>query len=271
MFSIGLRVRTSELLDVVRGRSILIRVLVANCVLIPAIGLLLVYIFPLTRDSMIGLLLLAAIPGTPIAMQFTSRVQSRLAFAGGMTALLAFVSIVMTPLAVGVFPQSARQNQRPILSLVGAIFIYIALPLCVGLWIGRRAPKAAQRMVLPLVNLGTLCFCFAMWETRLVRRQALHAIAGNGTILAMVLLLLSSMLIGWMIGDDLDTRRVLATCSSMRNVVIVLYIARYCFPGTNVYMVPIVYLSFMMLANLSLHLGITIWRRFRSRMQVQTT
>lgn len=270
MFSIGLRVSTGELMDVVRGRSILIRALVANCVFVPAIGILLAYIFPLTREITIGLLLLAAIPGTPIAMQFTSRVQSRLAFAAGMTAILALVSIVMTPLAIEIFPQAATQNQRPLLSLVGAIFLYIALPLCVGLWLARNLPHIARRMVLPMVILGSSAFVFAMWETRLMRREALHAIAGHGTILSLVLLLLSSMLIGWMIGGDGDTRRVMATSTSMRNVVIVLYIARYCFPQTNVHMVPIVYLSMMVPANLLLHLSFAAWRRFRSYPQVKT-
>ena len=271
MLSIGLRVRGSEFLDVMRGRAILIRTLVANCVLIPAIGFLLAYIFPLTRDAMIGLLLLAAIPGTPIAMQFTSRVESRLAFAAGMTALLSLVSIVMTPLAVEVFPQSARQSERPIMSLISVIVLYIALPILAGLWVARRAPTLARRMILPLVILATITFVFLMWETRLVRRQALHAIAGRGTILALLLLLLSSMLIGWMIGKDGDTRRVLTTATSMRNVILVLYIARFCFPGTSVHMVPIVYLSMMVPANMLFHLSFAVWHRFRAHAQTQTT
>jgi len=271
MFSIGLRIRGGELLDVMRGRSILIRALVANCLLIPAIGFLLAYIFPLTRDAMIGILLLAAIPGTPIAMQFTSRVESRLAFAAGMTALLSLVSIVMAPLAVQVFPQSAGQSERPMLSLISVIVLYIALPIFVGLWVARHVPAIARRMVLPLVILATLTFVFLMWETRLVRRQALQAIAGRGTILALVLLLFSSMLIGWMTGKDADTRRVLITATSMRNVILVLYIARYCFSGTSVYMVPIAYLSIMVPANMLFHLSFAVWRRFRGRAQAQAT
>lgn len=271
MFSIGLRVRGSELIDVLRGRAILIRTLAANCLLIPAIGFLLASIFPLTRDAMIGLLLLAAIPGTPIAMQFTSRVESRLPFAAGMTAILSLVSIVMIPLAMNVFPQTATQNQRPMLSLISAIVLYIALPLCAGLLVSRHVPGIARRMVLPLVVVATVAFVFLMWETRLVRREALHAIAGRGTILALVILLLSAMVIGWMIGDDADTRRVLATSTSMRNVVIVLYIARYCFPGTNVYMVPVVYLSIMVPANMLFHLSFIMWHRFRPHTQPQAT
>ncbi len=271
MFSIGLRVRGSDLLDVMRDRNILIRTLVANCILIPAIGLLLVSIFPLPHDAMIGLLLLAAIPGTPIAMQFTSKVQTRLAFAAGMTAVLALVSIVMTPLAVEIFPQAARDNQRPLLSLLSVIFAYIALPLCAGLWVGRRAPGIAPKLVLPLVIVATVAFSYAMWETRVTRREALLAIAGHGTILSLALLFLSSMLIGWMIGKDADTRRVLATSTSMRNIVIVLYIARYCFSGTGVYMMPLVYLSIMVPANTIFYLSFEVWRRFHRPKHAQVT
>jgi hypothetical protein len=67
-------------------------------------------------------------------------------------------------------------------------------------------------------------------------RSLLQASRGRGTILAMLLLLLLSMLIGWLIGGpDRESRRVLATATSMRNVIVVLYVARYCFPGTSVY------------------------------------
>jgi hypothetical protein len=46
-------------------------------------------------------------------------------------------------------------------------------------------------------------------------------------------------------------------------VIVVLYVARYCFPGTNVYMIPIVYLSLMVPTNLLFHLAFTGWRKLR--------
>jgi BASS family bile acid:Na+ symporter len=264
MFSIGLRVSGGELLDVVRNRALFTRTLLANCLLIPGIGFLLVNIFPLTPDAAIGILLLAAIPGTPIALQFTRQAKTRLAFAATMTFVLSLVSIAMTPLAVEVMPQTARHSERPILNLVASIVLYIALPLCAGLWAARRAPKIAPRLVLPLEILATVVFVFLMWETRLARREAFDAIRGRGTILAMLLLLLLSMLIGWLIGGpDPESRRVLATSTGMRSVIVVLYVARYCFPGTNVYMVPIVYLSLMVPANLLFHLAFTGLHKLR--------
>lgn len=264
MFSIGLRTSGGELVNIVRDRALLTRTLVANCVLIPAIGFLLVRVFPLTPEARIGIFLLAAIPGTPIALQFTRMAKTRLAFAAAITFVLSLVSIAMTPLAIEAMPEMVQRNERPVLLLISSIALYIALPLCAGVWAARYAPKITPRLELPLGLLATVVFLFLMWETRLVRRQALNAILGRGTVLAMVLLLLLSMLIGWLIGGrDREIRRVLATSTGMRSVIVVLYIARYCFPGTNVYMIPIVYLSLMVPTNLLFHLAFTGWHKLR--------
>jgi len=262
MFSIGLRVSGGDLVEVLRNRGLFLRTLLANCLVVPALGFVLISIFPLTPDASVGILLLAAIPGTPIALQFTRRATTRLAFAASMTFVLSVVSLAMTPLAVEVMPRVAQRSQRPLLEILASIVFYIALPLAAGLWAARQAPKVAPRLVLPLGILATIIFAFLMWETRLVRRQAFLVIRGRGTIAAMAILLLVSMVIGWLIGGpDRESRRVLATATSMRSVVVVLYVARYCFPGTAVYMVPLVYLSLMVPTNLLFHLGFALWHK----------
>jgi len=264
MFSIGLRVTSGELFDILRERTLFVRALLANCVLIPAIGFLLVRIFPLTPDASIGILLLAAIPGTPIALQFTRQARRRLAFAAALTFVLSLVSVAMTPLAVEVMRQPATRNERPMLLLITSIILYIALPLGAGFWAMRHAPAIAGRLALPLGILATVAFLFLMWETRLVRRQALNTIRGRGTILAMLLLLLLSMLVGWLIGGpDPESRRVMATSTGMRSVIVVLYVARFCFPRTNIYMIPLVYFSLMVPTNLLFHLASNGWHKLR--------
>ena len=264
MISIGLSVSGGQLLDILRNPALLTRILLANCLLIPALGFVLIRIFPLTPDASVGLLLLAAIPGTPIALQYTRKAKTRLAFAAAMIFVLSLVSIAMTPLAIEVMPQTAQRNQRPILYLIASIALYIALPLCAGLWAARRAPKIAPRLVLPLGVLASVVFCVLMRETRLLRREAFNTVRGRGTILAMLLLLLLSMLIGWLIGGpDRESRRVLATSTGMRNVIVVLYVARYCFPGTTVFMMPLVYLSLMVPTNLLFHLAFIGWHKLR--------
>ena len=265
MLSVGLRVSGGELLEVLRNRALITRTLLANCVLIPGIGFLLVKLFPLASDATVGILLLAAIPGTPIALQFTRMAKTRLAFAAVLTFVLSAVSIALVPMAVEVMPQTAQHSERPLLNLIVSILLSIAAPLYAGLWMARRVPKQAAGLVKPLELLATGVFLFLMWETRLARREALDAIAGRGTILAMFSLLIISMLIGWFIGGpDAESRRVLATSTGMRGVIVVLYIARYCFPRTNIHMIPIVYFSLMVPTNLLFHVALLGWRKLRA-------
>ena len=42
-----------------------------------------------------------------------------------------------------------------------------------------------------------------------------------------------------------------------------LYVARYCFPGTNVDVIEIVYLSLMVPTNLIFNLAFTAWHKLR--------
>jgi BASS family bile acid:Na+ symporter len=223
-----------------------------------------VRLLPLPTDAAIGILLLAAIPGTPIALQFTRTVKTRLGFVAATTFVLSLVGAVMTPLALEVLPETVPRSQRPIALLLGDIALYIALPLVVGLWGARRAPKSAPRLSFALGVLASVVFLVFMLETWHVRHDALNAMRGSGTLLAMLLLLLSSMSVGWLIGGpDRETRRILATATGMRSVVVVLYVARYCYPGTSVYMIPLVYLSLMVPTNLLFHLTVIGLRRLR--------
>jgi BASS family bile acid:Na+ symporter len=264
MLSIGLRVTTGELIGVLRNRALFIRTLAANAVLIPCIGLVLVRVLSLPTDARVGILLLAAIPGTPIALQFTRMVKARLAFAAAMTFVLSLVGVAMTPLAIEVIPDTVQRTERPVALLIASIALYNALPLVAGVWVARRAPRVAQPLAMVLGVVASIAFLLFMWETHLFRRDALDAMRDRDTILGLLALLLLSMLIGWWIGGpDRETRRILATSTGMRSVVIVLYVARYCFPQTNVYMIPVVYLSLMVPTNLVFHLAFAGWQKLR--------
>jgi bile acid:Na+ symporter, BASS family len=262
MFSIGLRVTGGQLLGILNNRGLFVRVLLANCILIPALGFLLINIFPLAPDASVGILLLAAIPGTPIALQFTRKATSRLAFAAAMTFVLSLISVAIAPLMIEVIPEIVKRSQSPILQLLEDIAFYIGIPLAAGLWTSRRSPQLASRLVTPLNIIASVAFLTLMFETRLVRKQAFTAIQGGGAVWAMGILLLSAMTIGWFIGGpDPDSRRVVATTTGMRSVIVVLYVARACFPGTNVFMVPIAYLTLMVPTNLVFTTIYGIWRK----------
>ncbi len=249
MFAIGLRVSSGDLFSTLRNRRLLLRSLLANCVIVPALGFLLAALLPMDPDLKLGFLLLAAIPGTPVALQFTRTATGRLALAAGMTFLLTLVSLAITPLVLGVMPQAAAHHPKPLLSLLQTLVLYLAVPLWAGLILSRRAPRLTSRLVMPLNVVATVAFLVLMWETRDFRREAMRSMSLY-PLAAIVLLIVLAMVVGWFLGGpDRESRRVLATSTSMRSVVICFYIARYWFPGTDVYLAPLVYLSLMVPIN----------------------
>src|SRR5271165_5204490 len=99
MLSIGLRVRGGVLIDILRNRALLARTLLANCVLVPAIGFVMVHIVRLAPDEKTGTLLLAALPGKPIGPQFTRMAKARLASRARKIFVLSLVRIAISPQA----------------------------------------------------------------------------------------------------------------------------------------------------------------------------
>ena len=73
MLSIGLRVTGGEIVAVLKDTRLMAKVFLANLVLVPLLGLLIVKVFTLNVDCQVGILLLALAPGGGNAIQFTGQ------------------------------------------------------------------------------------------------------------------------------------------------------------------------------------------------------
>jgi len=263
MVSIGLRVQRAELFTLLRNRGLLARSLIANCVAVPIIGFLLTQIIPMDTSGRIGFLLLAALPGTPAALQFTRTARDRLAFVATLAFILSMAAVVIAPVAVQVVPH-AQSQYRPGAALLLGLLLQLVAPLAVGALIARIWPPVVAPLSRWLDIVATLTFLLLMWETRAIRREAFRTL-GSGLVVALFALLFASMAVGWFLGGpDRETRRVMATSTSMRNIVVTFFIARYWFPGTPVYLVPIAYLGIMVPANMLF----TLYRKIRHKREV---
>ncbi|MGC9197218.1 MAG: hypothetical protein ACP5IL_17490 [Syntrophobacteraceae bacterium] len=96
MFSIGLAVSADRLAAVFFNPSQLLRVLLANIVIVPALGMVLVKVLPLSEDMKTAILLLALSPGGIQALQLTARTKDTIPFAAAVMFLLTIVGIVIS-------------------------------------------------------------------------------------------------------------------------------------------------------------------------------
>lgn len=261
MASIGLQVTGRQVVDALRNVGLMGRALVANLVLVPILGLVLVWLFSLPSDIAAGLLILAAAPGAPLALQFTGKVKDAMAFAAALVFVLTGVALAITPPLAGVLLGAQTRLALPAGRVAGQAAIYLLLPLLAGFALQRWAAGLAGVLRRPVALCATLSFPAVIVLTMGVKSAATRAIGGRA-LAAMLLLVLGGMVIGWFLGGpETATRRVLATSTGMRNAMVALLIALTSFPDSDVDLAVLAFSAVMVPPNLIF----TVYHNVRAR------
>jgi BASS family bile acid:Na+ symporter len=250
MAAIGLKVTTGELVSAFRDRSLMARSLGLNLILVPLLGLVLVKIFPMSRDAEIGILLLAAAPGGLNAIQFTSKTKDALCYAAALLFILTLLSVLLSPVIAGLLLPSGTSLALPYGRVIRFIVLYLLLPLLAGLGVHRLSGPIAEKLSKPLALCGTVFFVVVVIRMLAMRKQAMAAM--SKTELAVILaLIILSMVLGWVLGGpSIETRRILATSTSMRNAALCMVIAMNGFPNTDVDVTVIAFSGLMIFPNM---------------------
>lgn len=261
MLSIGLDVSAREVLAVLANARLLGRALVANLVVMPVVGLGVVHLFPLSPDIATGIVILAAAPGAPFAVNFTSRAKGGAAFAAVLLFVLTVVALVVTPPLAAVLVGANSPFDLPVWRVVRGAILYLVIPLLAGFALQHWVPDAARRLRTPVKVCAAVSFPAVVLLTMGMKSAATRAI-GVPALAAVLTLVLVGMVAGWMLGGpSTATRQVLATGTSMRNAMVALLIARTSLPDSNVDLAVLTFSALMIPPNLIF----TIYQNRRGR------
>jgi BASS family bile acid:Na+ symporter len=249
MLSIGLTVTGSEILGTMRDRRLMGRLLLANFFLVPLLGYLLILIFPLSPGTKLALALLALAPGGLRAIQFTDKVKGNLAFAAAAFFVLSLLSIVFTPILVKVLLPLQIGMNLPFLRIILFVLVCLLLPLTVGFIIRGRSEKGAAAMGRVMLIVSNISFVATTLVTAATNKEAMRSLGGQD-VLALLLLVVLSMVIGWWLGGpERGNRRVLAIATSMRNAGLCLLISMRAFPESGADVTVIAFMGLMVTSN----------------------
>jgi bile acid:Na+ symporter, BASS family len=252
MLGIGLKVGKDEILSVIRDKGWVLRAFAANFLLIPALGVLAANVIPMKPENALALILLACAPGGMSALQFLTKQKQELtlAYAGGTAVLLSFFSILISPVLIAVSLPKGMTLTIPYVKALLFLSLFMLLPLVLGTLIRGMAGAAARKLAGPVSWIGTLAFFGVLFKMLALTKEAKGEVGKMGLV-GIILFILISMLIGWILGGPRkETRPVLATASSMRNVALGLAIAIRSFPETGVLGPLVAFAAIMVPANL---------------------
>jgi bile acid:Na+ symporter, BASS family len=245
MLSVPLETTSGEIIETLRDRHLMLRALVVNFLIVPLLGAIVVYAFDLPLEIRIGLLMLALSPGGLLALQFARVSKGNRVLAVALLLVFCLLAILVTPTLTLLFFHRG-EGRMPFAWLILMSSLLVIAPLLVGRGLQKLIPEQAPKLGLWLGRLSILIFIIAAVTAGQYRTPAIK-LMGVNEIAAMVALILSAWIVGWLLGGpEIKNRKVFAISTSMRNVGVCLPIATHYFAGTEV-AVPILAFSGIMI------------------------
>ncbi len=116
-------------------------------------------------------------------------------------------------------------------AVLGLVFWSLLLPLAVGIVVRKMAPAFAERAAGPITTIAFAVLVLGVIPILIRVWPAMVSLVGNGTLLAMVLLVLVGLAAGHILGGpDPEDRTVLALSTATRHPAIAIAIAQANFP-----------------------------------------
>lgn len=147
MLATGLRIEVHELAELRQRPGSLAWAMVLNVLLLPALAWMCAQLLELDPRVAIGVMLCAAAPGGPTSALYSNTARADLPFAAAMTILLPAIGVVTTPLILSLAVELPAGAEVPLLPMIGSLIAMQVVPLSLGMFVRRRWPRLAARLV----------------------------------------------------------------------------------------------------------------------------
>jgi bile acid:Na+ symporter, BASS family len=239
MFAMGLRVSVSELRNSAgNNRSLTIRTLIANYIIIPGVTILVIKLFHLTPWAAAGLLILGVSPAAPYALPFTILARGNLVVSTGLMVILAGTSAIIAPWLLHFLLPIVSGNDLTVIvspqKLIGTLFVMQLIPLFAGLMLRHWRPVLSSRLLIPAGHVSKILNVLMIGTIVILQFNVMTATRLN-ELFMMLLLVAAGVLAGWIVGwPGKENRISVSIITAMRNMSLSMGIAVTSFPGTPV-------------------------------------
>jgi BASS family bile acid:Na+ symporter len=176
MLSIGMETTKGDVIALLKSGSNMLRLLLANFVVVPLLGIILVRSISLAPGVATAFLLLCRTPGGISALHYTSKAKGELFFAGSSAFIMSLLAVFISPLLLAfALPQNAIIIDHYGWELL-FIVIFMLLPLALGSLIRHRWDLFAKKIARPFAIASLIAFVIAVWLIADQRRTAMRAI-----------------------------------------------------------------------------------------------
>ncbi len=222
MVAMGLSMTIPQIISPLKNIKLLILALVANFILVPALGYAIITVAPeifsgFNEGNGIAVILLATAAGAPFLPKLTQAAHCNIAYSVGLMVLLMLVTIAFLPIALPLLlPGVAVDSWEIARSLIIAMLV----PLGIGLFIKARYSRTAEGLQPVFGQASNTALMIMLGVILVMHFRTIIDTVGTGVILGGIILYVGSFVIGVLsaYSSEREIRNVLGLGTAQRNL-----------------------------------------------------
>ncbi len=227
MLGLGMSLTMNQIIDPLRNARLLVIILAANFVAVPAIAWIISEVLPMDAPGATAMILLGTMAGAPFLPKLAQMSKGAVPLSVGTMVLLMVVTIGYAPLVV---PQILDGVDIAPWDIAKSLIFLMLLPLGLALLFNARYPDTAAGWAPDLSRISTISLLIAISAGVLVAWEDIIDSVGSWIFVGTIILAAAGLLIGWLatFGSDSSVRSTIGFGSAQRNLAAALLVA-----GTN--------------------------------------
>ena len=216
MLAMGLSLTIPAIIAPLKNLRLVILALAINFIAVPFLAWGIQAVMNLDQDIYTGLLLLATAAGAPFLPKLAQVAKGNAAFSVGLMVLLMVVTVIYMPLVLPLFLSGVEINAWDIAK---SLIVMMLLPLGIGLFMKARWEGTANELQGLMSSASSFAILLLLVGSIILQWSAIVSLIGTGGLIAIVIFLLISLVLGYVAGgSDPATRSVMGLGTAQRNV-----------------------------------------------------
>jgi len=251
MFSLGLGLSINDFTRIfLKPKEFFIGFL-SQLIILPIVALILVYIWPLSPEIAIGVMILAAAPGGATSNILTSFAKGDVALSISLTAVISILSVITIPLILGITLSVLGINLAnqgiSLMDIALKMFLIVTIPVLIGMSLS----KIFNSFESFAKKISTVLFFLVLLGAVLAEREnvvSYFAQAGLITLMLNVLMMFIAFYLSKTLISNVSQQRAITLECGLQNGTLAIVVANAFFDG-GIYLIPAATYSLIMYAT----------------------
>jgi len=232
MLSMGFALNLSQIVQPLKKPLLVVDVLATNFIIIPFVTLGIASLLPIDEGTKIGLVILSLSAGAPFTPKLAEIAKADTALATAVMLLLMVATVVLLPVGLPLMISGDVSVDSG--AIAKSLIIMMIIPLAIGLFTKATLRNYAEKWQPKMVKLSNIALLVIIVLLSVLNGKSMIDFIGYG-LLAVVLFMVLSLVIGFVAGGKVYEKRVISSlAAAQRNISAALVVAAQNFEDPSV-------------------------------------